>query len=120
LGLLPNFWEDEKGTLWLEDRICVPKDEEIQNAILTKAHCTKYSIHPSSTKMYMDLRRIFWWRQMKRDIAAFATQCDVCCRIKAEHQRTAGLLKPLDIPMWKWEISMDFIVGLPRTPKGNN
>jgi hypothetical protein len=58
---------------------------------------------------------------MKRDIAAFAAQCDVCCRIKAEHQPPTGLLKPLDIPMWKWrKISMDFIVGQPRTPKGNN
>jgi hypothetical protein len=62
LGLLPNFWEDEKGTLWLEDHICVPKDKEIHNAILIEAHCTKYSIHPSSTKMYRDLKRIFWWR----------------------------------------------------------
>ncbi|WVZ51594.1 hypothetical protein U9M48_002725 [Paspalum notatum var. saurae] len=58
---------------------------------------------------------------MKRDIATFVAQCDTCNRIKAEKQRPAGLLKPLDIPMWKWEkISMDFIVGLPRTPKGND
>ncbi|WVZ80121.1 LOW QUALITY PROTEIN: hypothetical protein U9M48_027624 [Paspalum notatum var. saurae] len=58
---------------------------------------------------------------MKRDIATFVAQCDTCNRIKAEKQRPAGLLKPLDIPMWKWEkITMDFIVGLPRTPRGND
>ena len=58
---------------------------------------------------------------MKCDIAAFVAQCDTCNRIKAEKQRPGGLLKPLDIPMWKWEkISMDFIIGLPRTLKGND
>ena len=58
---------------------------------------------------------------MKRGIATFVAQCDTCKRIKAEKQRPDGLLKPLDIPMWKWEkITMDFIVGLPRTQKGND
>jgi hypothetical protein len=54
---------------------------------------------------------------MKRDIAEFVAQCDTCDRIKDEHQKLVGLLKPLDVPTWKWEsIYMDFIVGLPRTP----
>jgi hypothetical protein len=56
---------------------------------------------------------------MKRDIAEYASLCDTCQRVKAEHQRTAGLLQPLKIPEWKWEeIRMDFIVGLPRTQAG--
>jgi hypothetical protein len=46
-------------------------------------------------------------------------KCDVCQRVKVEHQRLAGLLHPLKIPEWKWEENgMDFIVGLPRTPAG--
>jgi hypothetical protein len=58
---------------------------------------------------------------MRRDIAHYVAYCDTCSRVKIEHQKPAGLLKPLEIPVWKWEdISMDFIVGLPRTPKGNN
>ena len=58
---------------------------------------------------------------MRRDIAEYVAKCDICRRIKAEHQRPAGLLKPLDIPVWKWDdISMDFIVGLPRTQKGHD
>ncbi|WVZ52748.1 hypothetical protein U9M48_003778, partial [Paspalum notatum var. saurae] len=120
-GLLPDFRTDDRGTIWLKERLCVPLDEGIRESILTEAHCTKYSIHPGSTKMYQDLKKLFWWRRMKRDVAAFVSQCDTCNRIKAEKQRPAGLLKPLDIPMWKWEkITMDFIVGLPRTPKGND
>ncbi|WVZ51477.1 hypothetical protein U9M48_002622 [Paspalum notatum var. saurae] len=112
---------DDQGTIWLKERLCVPLDEGIRESILTEAHSTKYSIHPGSTKMYQDLKKLFWWRRMKRDIAAFVAQCDTCNRIKAERQRPASLLKPLDIPMWKWEkITMDFIVGFPRTPKGND
>jgi hypothetical protein len=56
---------------------------------------------------------------LKRDVAAHVAMCDVCQRVKAEHQRPAGLLHPLKIPGWKWEeIGMDFITGLPRTQKG--
>ena len=52
-------------------------------------------------------------------MAALVAMCDVCQRVKAEHQRPAGLLYPLKIPEWKWgDIGMDFITGLPRTSKG--
>ena len=56
---------------------------------------------------------------MKREIAKYVSECDTCMRIKASHLRSAGPLQPLSIPSWKWEdISMDFIVGLPKTSKG--
>ncbi|WVZ58464.1 hypothetical protein U9M48_008739 [Paspalum notatum var. saurae] len=65
--------------------------------------------------MYHDLKERERWRGICRKV------CDTCRRVKAEHQRPAGLLQPLKIPEWKWEeISMDFIVGLPRTQKGYN
>lgn len=58
---------------------------------------------------------------MKRDIAEYVSKCLVCQQVKAEHQRPAGLLKPLDIPIWKWEhITMDFVTGLPRTRTGKD
>ena len=58
---------------------------------------------------------------MKRSVAEYMAICDTCQHVKAEHQRPAGLLQPLKIPEWKWEeITMDFIVGLPRTQQGNN
>ena len=55
---------------------------------------------------------------MKSDIAQFVAHCDTCQRIKAEHQKPAGLLQLVPIPVWKWdEIEMDFVVGLPKTQK---
>jgi hypothetical protein len=69
--------------------------------------------------MYKDLKTDYWWYGMKRDIAEYVSLCDTCQRVKAEHQRPAGLPQPLKIPEWKWEeIGMDFIVGLPRTQAG--
>ena len=71
--------------------------------------------------MYRDLKRSYWWNGMKKDIAVFVAQCLVCQQIKAEHQRPAGLLQKIEIPEWKWEhITMDFVVGLPRTRKGHD
>src|SRR5438046_96589 len=95
------------------------KKEELRKLILDEAHTTAYSIHPGSTKMYQDLKSKYWWSGMKNDIAEYFSRCDICSRIKVEHQRPTGLLQPLPIPVWKWdEISMDFIVGLPKTQKG--
>jgi hypothetical protein len=69
--------------------------------------------------MYKYLKTHYWWYGMKRDIAEYVSLCDTCQRVKAKHQRPAGLLQPLKILEWKWkEIGMDFIVGLPRTQAG--
>ncbi|WVZ84395.1 hypothetical protein U9M48_031432 [Paspalum notatum var. saurae] len=111
----------KEGTVWYKNRICVPDVGSIKKLILSEAHDTAYSIHPGSTKMYHDLKKRFWWYGMKRAVAEYVVVCDTCQRVKAEHQRPVGLLQPLKIPEWKWEeISMDFIVGLPRTQKGYN
>ena len=97
----------------------MPKDRELRRQILDEAHHSRFSIHPGSTKMYQDLKPRFWWTRMKREIARYVSECDVCRRVKADHLKSAGQLHPLPIPSWKWEdIHMDFIVGLPRTQKG--
>ncbi|WVZ75537.1 LOW QUALITY PROTEIN: hypothetical protein U9M48_023580 [Paspalum notatum var. saurae] len=121
LGKAPHFREDEQGTLWYKNRIYVPNVDSIRKLILSEAHDTAYYIHPGSTKMYYDLKERFWWNGMKRAVAEYVAICDTCQRVKAEHQRPAGLLQPLKVPEWKWEeITMDFIVGLPRTQKCYN
>ena len=58
---------------------------------------------------------------MKKDIAEYVSRCLTCQKVKSEHKRPGGLLQPLEIPVWKWDdISMDFVVGLPRTKAGND
>jgi hypothetical protein len=118
-GRGPDFTEDEQGTILFKNRICVPEIDSLCETILKEAHDSAYSIHPCSTKMYQDLKQKYWWYGLKKDVASHVALCDVCQRVKAEHQRPAGLLHPLKIPEWKWEdIGMDFIVGLPRTYTG--
>jgi hypothetical protein len=116
-----SFTIDDQGTVFFEGRIAVPKIQSIRDMILKEAHDTPLSIHPGSTKMYMDLKSTYWWTRMKRDIARYVSECDVCRRVKAVHQSPAGLLQPLKTPEWKWEkVEMDFITGFPKSKKGND
>jgi hypothetical protein len=67
------------------------------------------------------MRQSFWWKRIKVDIAKYVASCGICQKVNAEHKRPVGLLKPLKIPEWKWEnIAMDFVVGLPRSPRGKD
>ncbi|XXG82767.1 hypothetical protein AAC387_Pa10g0659 [Persea americana] len=84
--------------LYYRDRLCVPNIEDLRNDIMTEAHSTKYSVHPSSTKMYQNLKGRFWWNNMKREITAFVSCCMTCQLVKAEHQKPPGLLKLGEIP----------------------
>nr|GEZ49159.1 putative reverse transcriptase domain, ribonuclease H-like domain protein [Tanacetum cinerariifolium] len=91
----------------------------IRDMIMHKSHKSKYSIHPGSDKMYQDLKKLYWWLNMKADIATFVSKCLTCTKVKAEHQNPSGLLQQPKIPEWKWEkITMDFVLRLPRTPSG--
>jgi hypothetical protein len=119
VGKANCFRRDDQGIVWFNNRIVVPKNDEIRQQILDEAHFSRYSIHPGSTKMYHDLKQHYWWTKMKIEIARYVARCDTCRRVKAIHMKTAGPLQSLPIPTWKWEdISMDFIVGFPRTTKG--
>ncbi|GJU57815.1 putative reverse transcriptase domain-containing protein [Tanacetum coccineum] len=81
----------------------------------------RYSIHPRADKMYYDLRDMYWWPGIKRDIDTYVSEYLTCAKVKAEHQRPSGLLQQPEIPEWKWEnITMDFITKLPRTRSGHD
>jgi hypothetical protein len=112
------FRKDAKDVVWFEQRLVVPVDPELRKEIFDESHLSKFSIHPRSTKMYQDLKKNFWWSNMKIDIAKYVAECDTCHRVKASYLKSAGVLQPLTIPLWKWDdISMDFIVGLPLTAR---
>ncbi|GJV67344.1 putative reverse transcriptase domain-containing protein [Tanacetum coccineum] len=100
-------------------RVWLPLFGGLRDLIMLESHKSKYSIHPGSDKMYHDLRKLYWWPNMKADIATYVSKCLTCAKVKAEHQKPSGLLQQPEIPVWKWErITMDFITKLPRTPSG--
>ncbi|KAL0541162.1 hypothetical protein IC582_021201 [Cucumis melo] len=118
-GQTAEFSLSSDGGLLFERRLCVPSDGAVKTELLSEAHSSPFSMHLGSTKMYQDLKRVYWWRNMKREVAEFVSKCLVCQQVKAPRQKPAGLLQPLSIPEWKWEnVSMDFITGLPRTLRG--
>nr|GFB05835.1 retrotransposon protein, putative, Ty3-gypsy subclass [Tanacetum cinerariifolium] len=107
------------GIRYHDKRIWLPLHEGLKDLILHESHKSKYSIHPRSTKMYQDLRKMYRWPNMKADIATYVSQCLTCAKVKAEHLKPSGLLQQLEIPKWKWEnVTMDFVTGLLRTPSG--
>ncbi|KAL0434126.1 UNVERIFIED_CONTAM: hypothetical protein Slati_2746900 [Sesamum latifolium] len=115
-GKKPNFSIKADGLIVNGERVCVPNIDGLREEILREAHNAPYAMHPGTVKMYRNLRPYYWWQTMKKDVAEFVAKCMTCQQVKAEHQVPAGKLRPLSIPEWKWEkITMDFVVGLPRT-----
>ena len=82
----------EDGSLYYKDQVCVTNDSELKKAILKEAHCGSFAMHPSSTKMYQDLKVLYWWSGMKRDVLEFVTKCMVCQKVKAEHRVPSGII----------------------------
>ncbi|GAU32901.1 hypothetical protein TSUD_393220 [Trifolium subterraneum] len=115
-----DFKVDENGVVRFRGRVCVPDVPELKKMIFDEGHKSGLSIHPGLVKMYQDLKKLFWWPRMKKEIAEYVYACLVCQKSKIEHQKPSGLLQPLFIPEWKWDsIAMDFVGGLPKTAKGN-
>nr|GEZ77189.1 putative reverse transcriptase domain-containing protein [Tanacetum cinerariifolium] len=115
-GLDKQLERKEDGGLYLAERIWVPVYGNLRTLIMNEAHAMRYFIHPGADKMYYDLRGLYWWPGMKKDIAMYVSKCLTCSKVKAEHQKPSGLLQQPEIPEWKWEkITMDFINKLPRT-----
>ncbi|GJS66132.1 putative reverse transcriptase domain-containing protein [Tanacetum coccineum] len=120
-GLDEIIEQRSDGTLYFLDQIWVPWKGDVRTLIMDEAHKSKYSVHPGADKMYYDLRDRYWWPGMKKDIAEYVSKCLTCLKVKAEHQRTSGLLQQPEIPVWKWEgITMNFVTKLPRTRSGHD
>ncbi|GJZ92982.1 putative reverse transcriptase domain-containing protein [Tanacetum coccineum] len=120
-GLDQQMERREDGSLYFLDRIWVPLVGGVRTIIIDETHKTKYSIHLGADKMYHDLRDMYSWSGMKRDIAIYVSKCLTCSKVKAEHQRPLGLLQQPEIPEWKWDkITMEFITKLPWTKSGHD
>nr|GEV25474.1 putative reverse transcriptase domain-containing protein [Tanacetum cinerariifolium] len=104
------------GTLCLNNSSWLPC---LRALIMHESHKSKYSVHPSSDKMYQDLKQLYWWPNMKADIATYVSKCLTCLRVKTKHQKLSGLLVQPEIPQWNWDnITMEFVTKLPRTSSG--
>ncbi|GKF77056.1 putative reverse transcriptase domain-containing protein, partial [Tanacetum coccineum] len=102
------FERKEDGRLYVAERIWAPVYGNLRTLIM--------NVHPGADKMYYDLRDLYWWPGMKKDIAMYVSMCLTCSKVKAKHQKPLGLIQQPEIPKWKWEnITTDFIVKLPRT-----
>ncbi|GJY80152.1 putative reverse transcriptase domain-containing protein [Tanacetum coccineum] len=107
------------GTLCFNGRSWLPCYSDLRTVIMHESHKSKYSIHPGSDKMYQDIKKLYWWLNMKADITTYVSKCLTCAKVKAEHQRPSGVLVQPKIPKWKWDnITMDFITKLPKSSQG--
>ncbi|XP_016168663.1 uncharacterized protein LOC107611224 [Arachis ipaensis] len=92
-----RLWRD-KG------RVCNLDVESLRQDLLLGDHYSGFSVHHGSTKIYCNLKKMFWWPGMKGDVATVASYCLTCQKTKIEHQKPSGMIHPLEIPQWKWDI----------------
>ncbi|GKB50587.1 putative reverse transcriptase domain-containing protein [Tanacetum coccineum] len=123
-GMIKNLEPRADGTLCLKNRSWIPCFGDLRALIMHESHKSKYSIHPGSDKMYQDLKKLYWWPNMKAEITTYVGKCMTCAKVKAEYQKPSGLsgllVQPI-IPIWKWEnITMDFVTKLPKTTSGQD
>nr|GEY69779.1 reverse transcriptase domain-containing protein [Tanacetum cinerariifolium] len=105
--------EDVGGMSWL------PCYGDLRTVIMHESYKSKYSIHPGSDKMYQDMKKLYWWPNMKADIATYVSKCLTCAKVKAKHQKPSGLLVQPKITEWKWDnITMDLVTKLPKSSQG--
>ncbi|GJS31979.1 putative reverse transcriptase domain-containing protein [Tanacetum coccineum] len=111
------------GTLCLNERSWLPCYRDLRSVIMHESYKSKYSIHTGSEKMYLDVKKLYWWLNMKADIATYVSKCLTYARVKAEHQRPSGLLLPspdhfgaptrwikeipIKINILAWKVSLD-------------
>ncbi|GKB87443.1 putative reverse transcriptase domain-containing protein, partial [Tanacetum coccineum] len=120
-GMIKNLEPRTDGTLCLRNRSWIPYFGDLRTLIMHESHKSKYSIHPRSDKMYQDLKKLYWWPNMKAKISTYVSKCLTCARVKAKCQKPSSLLVQPMIPVWKWEnITMDFVTKLPKTSFGQD
>ncbi|GJR55197.1 putative reverse transcriptase domain-containing protein [Tanacetum coccineum] len=100
-GFEKQLERKEENGLYFVERIRVPTYGKLRTLIMNEAHTTKYFVHPRVEKMYYDLRGLYWWPRMKKDIAMYVSMCLTCSKVKAEHQKPSRLLQQPEIPKWK-------------------
>ncbi|GKE07434.1 putative reverse transcriptase domain-containing protein [Tanacetum coccineum] len=120
-GMDKAFEVRPDGTRCIKNRSWLPFFGNLRDLIMHESYKLKYSIHPGSDKLYQDLKKLYWWPNMKAIITEYVGKCLTCSRVKAKCQKPSGLLIQPEIPTWKWErIMMDFVTKLSKTSSGHD
>ncbi|GKB65941.1 putative reverse transcriptase domain-containing protein [Tanacetum coccineum] len=107
-GMNKEFETRPDGIICIEKQSWLPRFGGLRDLIMHESHKSKYSIHPGSDKMHHDLKRLYWWPNMKVEITTYVSKCLRCLKVKSEYQKTYGLLVQPEISQWNWEkITMD-------------
>nr|GEU92098.1 reverse transcriptase domain-containing protein [Tanacetum cinerariifolium] len=119
-GMIKHLEPRADGTLRLKNISWIPCFGNLGTLIMHESQ-PRYLIHPGSDKMYQDLKKLYWWPNMKAEIGTYVSKCLTCAKVKAECQKPFGLLAQPVIPVWKREnITMDFVTKLPKTSTGQD
>nr|GEV08968.1 putative reverse transcriptase domain-containing protein [Tanacetum cinerariifolium] len=120
-GMIKKLESRADGMLCLKNRSWIPGFGNLRALIMHESHTSKYSIHPGSNKMYQDIKKLYWWPNMKAEIATYVSKCMTCVKVKADYMKPYGLLAQPKIHQWKWEnITIDFVTKLPKTATGKD
>ncbi|GKB69800.1 putative reverse transcriptase domain-containing protein [Tanacetum coccineum] len=94
--MLEECWTEKlepraDGTLCLNGRSWLPCYGDLRTVIMHESHKSKYSIHPGSDKMYQDMKKLYWWPNMKADIATYVNKCLTCAKVKVSCDETIAV-----------------------------
>ncbi|GKE22094.1 putative reverse transcriptase domain-containing protein, partial [Tanacetum coccineum] len=120
-GMINKLEPRADRTLCLNNQSWIPRFGVLRALIMHESHKSKYSIHLGSDKMYQDLKKLYWWPNMKAKIATYVSKCLTCTKVKIEYQKPSGLLVQPETPQWKWEnIKLDFVTKLSKMATGQD
>ncbi|GJT22032.1 putative reverse transcriptase domain-containing protein [Tanacetum coccineum] len=120
-GINKEFDTCADRALYIEKQSLVPQFRGLKDLIMNKSYKSKYSIHLGSEKIYHDLKKLYWWPNMKGEITTYVSKYLTYAKVKGEYQKPSGLLVEPEISQWKWEkITMDFVTKLPKTSSGQD
>ncbi|GKC96223.1 putative reverse transcriptase domain-containing protein [Tanacetum coccineum] len=109
-GMIIKLEPRADGTLCLNNRSWISRFGDLRALIMHESHKSKYSFHPGSDKMYQNLKKLYWWPNMKAEIATYVSKCLTCAKVKIKYQKPFGFLVQPETPQWKWENDSNIIV----------
>ena len=113
-----DYQLEEDRLLRFKNRVYIPDSSELRKLVLQEMHDVPYAGHPGYQKTVIAVIKEYFWLSMKNDVASYISRCMKCQKVKVEHRHPTGLLQPLQILEWKWEVvTIDFITKLPRSSK---